>query len=133
MLALSLTFAIYSQNKKCQKFDFVNAGQGQGLEKRDLRHSIVNVRFHIGDFLFLILATWEHTFMQKITHTHTHRYIYIHTYTERERERERERETEMMTLCTICKADLLKSVLYKRNQLLWRLFSIHSSQLLWNV
>ena len=44
-------------------FDLENEGQCQG-EKRNLRHSTGNVRFHTGDFS-RTLATWQNTFMQK--------------------------------------------------------------------
>ena len=32
------------------KFDFENEGQYEGVEERNLNHSIGNVRIHIGDF-----------------------------------------------------------------------------------
>ena len=57
----------FTKQEKCQNFDLENEGQGQGVEERDLRHLIGNSEIHIGD-LFRILATWEHTLMQKATH-----------------------------------------------------------------
>ena len=54
-----------------KSFDLDNEGHGQGVEEQDLCHSTGNVRIHIGE-CFWNLATWEHTFTQKVTHTWTH-------------------------------------------------------------
>ena len=35
---------------KTQRFDLENEGQAEGREKRDLCHSIVNVRIYVADF-----------------------------------------------------------------------------------
>ena len=51
MFALTFTFyEIFAKLEKFQNFDLENEGQGQGLEKRDFRHSTINVLFHIVDF-----------------------------------------------------------------------------------
>ena len=50
-------------------FDLGDEGQDQGW---DLHHSTGHVQIHIGVF-FRILATWQHTFTQKVTHKHTAR------------------------------------------------------------
>ena len=52
MFALSLTiYEIIANQIKCTKFDLENKGQGQGVEKLGLRHSIGNGRF-LGNFLY---------------------------------------------------------------------------------
>ena len=67
---------------KCKKsVELENEDQCQGVEEHDLHLLTGNVRIHIGEF-FRIIATWQHTFMQKVTHT------------------------GMMTTGKICKADL---------------------------
>ena len=72
MFAVSLTkYEIFANYEKCQNFELEN--ECQGVEERDLRHSTGNVQIHIGDF-FRILATWEPTFMQKVTHTHNEKH-----------------------------------------------------------
>ena len=72
MFALFLTvYEIFAPQEKLQNVNLEIGGHGQGVEERDLRHSTRIIRFHIGDF-FRIIATWEHTFTQKVTHTHTH-------------------------------------------------------------
>ena len=43
-------YETFTNQIKCQNFELENKCQGQGGEKRDLRHSTRNVRFHIGDF-----------------------------------------------------------------------------------
>ena len=63
------------KTNKMRKFDLQNESHGQG-EKRDLRHSTSHVQFCISDFFFRILAIWEHTFTQKVTHACTHTYTY---------------------------------------------------------
>ena len=47
--SISHHFEICTKIIKFQKFDLENERQGQRVE-RDLRHSIGNVRFHIGEF-----------------------------------------------------------------------------------
>ena len=48
--SISLTiYEIFTKQLKCEAFDLENEGQGQGREKRNLHHSIVNVQFHIAD------------------------------------------------------------------------------------
>ena len=42
-------------------------GQGNGVEEWDKPHLTVNVKNHLGE-CFRILATWQHTFTQKVTH-----------------------------------------------------------------
>ena len=80
-VALYVTiFEMFAKRIKCQKCDLENEGHDQGAEKRDLRHSTGNVQFNIGDF-FRILATWEHTFTQKLTHLHT----YLHPHPQRDK------------------------------------------------
>ena len=60
MFALSLTVCeIFAKLEKCQNIELKNEDQDQGVE--ELRHSTVNVRFHIYDF-FRILAVWEHIY-----------------------------------------------------------------------
>ena len=57
IFSLSLTvYEISTYQEKCQNFYLENESQGQGVEKRDLCHSTINVGVHIGDF-FRILAT----------------------------------------------------------------------------
>ena len=65
------------KTRKCQNFDLEHEGQGQGVEQRD---STGNVRIHILDFFFRILAIRDHTFTQKVTHTDTR----THTYSEKQ-------------------------------------------------
>ena len=78
MFALSLTICeIFRKVIKEQEYDLQNEGQFWRGRKRDLRHSTRCVLFHMREF-FEILATWEHTSMQKVTHTHKY------TYTKRE-------------------------------------------------
>ena len=48
-------------------FDLENESQCPAVEERDFCNSTENVRFHIGEFL-RILATWQHTFTQMVTH-----------------------------------------------------------------
>ena len=50
MFALSLTICKIFAETKRKKFDLTNEGQGQGVEKRDLRQSAGKVRFDVGDF-----------------------------------------------------------------------------------
>ena len=45
-----IVYVIFANQIKWKKFDLKIEGQGQGGEKRNLRHSIGNVRFHIIDF-----------------------------------------------------------------------------------
>ena len=97
MIALSFPVCeIVAKQEKYQNDDLEN--EGQEVEERDLRISIGNVRIHIADICFRILATWEYTFTQNVTHTtrdtHTHTNI----------------ETGVMNTCQICKADLSKNV-----------------------
>ena len=65
-----IIYEIFVNQIKCQNFDLENEGQG---EKRDLRHSSGNIRFHIGDFFqnFKTVSTWEHMFTQTWTDTLT--------------------------------------------------------------
>ena len=72
MFALSRNVCeIFANQEKMSQTFTMNKGQAQGVEKWDLRHSTNNVRIQMGEF-FKIVATWEHTFMQKATRTHTH-------------------------------------------------------------
>ena len=71
--------------------DLENEGQGQGVENRTYAIELIMFQCKIRDFL-RILATWEHTFMQKGTHTYTHIHTRAHT----------RRETGMMTIGKIC-------------------------------
>ena len=75
MIALSFPVCeIVAKQEKYQNDDLEN--EGQEVEERDLRISIGSVRIHIADICFRILATWEYTFTQNVTHTkrdtHTH-------------------------------------------------------------
>ena len=70
MIAVSLTVCkIFTKQEKYQKFDFKNKGHGQGVEERNLCYSTWHVCIHVGEFFSEFLATWEHTFMQKVTQT----------------------------------------------------------------
>ena len=87
------------KQEKYQNFDLENDGLGKGVEKLDLSHSTINVRFHIGDFFQNLLYmetyiyakeythTHKHTHMETHTHTHTHTHtyttLYVHTNSER--------------------------------------------------
>ena len=72
MFALSLTVCeIFANYEKCQKFDLENLGLGQGIAELDLGQSTGNVGIHIG--IFRILAIWEQTLTQKVTHGHIHK------------------------------------------------------------
>ena len=77
MIALSCTvYDIFASHKNCQNCDLESEGQGQEVEKRDLRHSTRNARIHVSDFVFKMLAIWQHTFTHKghtRTYTHTQR------------------------------------------------------------
>ena len=72
MFALSLTiYEISAKQIKCEKFDLEYEGHGQGIEKRDFRHSTGNVRIYVIDFL-RNLATWEHVYTKiKDARAHT--------------------------------------------------------------
>ena len=52
MFAISITICeiFAKQIIKCKSFDLENEVQDQGVEERDLRHAIGNVRIHIGVF-----------------------------------------------------------------------------------
>ena len=51
VFALSLTsYELFANQENCINFDLENEGQGQGVEKLDLRLSTRTVRIHIGDF-----------------------------------------------------------------------------------
>ena len=51
MFALSLTvYEIFAKQEKCQNFNLENEGQGQGVEKWDLRYSTRRIPSHIGEF-----------------------------------------------------------------------------------
>ena len=65
--AISHRYEIFANQEKFQNFYLENEGQVKQVEKLDLSNSTRNVRFHIGDF-FQNLSTWEHRFMQKLTH-----------------------------------------------------------------
>ena len=69
MSALSLTiYKIFANQIKFQKFDLENESQCQEGEKRDLRHSIGNVRFITGEFSELYLPA-NKRLRKLITHT----------------------------------------------------------------
>ena len=71
-----IIYEIFAKQIKCKKFYIEIEDQDEG-EKRRLRNSIGNVRFHIGVF-FRILANWKRTFAQKNIHT-------VNTHTQRDR------------------------------------------------
>ena len=82
-------FTIYkllTNQEKCPNFHLKNEGQGQAVEKRDLCHSSRNDQIHMGDF-FSILASWQHTFMQKNIRTHTYTKAHAHVHTNMHTER----------------------------------------------
>ena len=67
MFALSLTVCEKKANTLIDSED-----QSEKVEERDLRHATGNVRIHVGDFFFRILAVWEHNITQKVIHGQTH-------------------------------------------------------------
>ena len=72
MFALSLTVCdIFATQEKCQNFDLENECQVQG-EKNGTCAIRLEIVESILVIFFRILATWEHTFMQKATHILTH-------------------------------------------------------------
>ena len=76
-------YEIFSKKIKCQKFDLENEGQGQGGKKLELRIGL-EMFDSIYVIVFRILATRQHTFMQKDTHIYTHAHIDTHVHNERQ-------------------------------------------------
>ena len=76
---------------KNAKTDLEIEGQGKLAEKRDLCPSTRNIRIHIGEFFFRILAIQQHRFMQKA---------------------DTNWEMGVLTIGKICKSHCLKMVLY---------------------
>ena len=71
--AIFLTiYGISANQEKCQNVFLERERQCQRVEKLDLRYSTENSRIYVG--FFQHLATWQHTFMQKVTNT----VIYAH-------------------------------------------------------
>ena len=57
--------------REMSKFDLENEGQGRGVEERNLRHSIGNVRINIGELFHNFGYLGTYVYLTSI-HTNTH-------------------------------------------------------------